>query len=409
MPLDTTACRQGPIEPRGSQVLFAIALLLAASHLAAAEDPASLQAAFHGDFLMGVAINRSVASDAAIHTRFMRRTLEQVRSDTAVVLEQFNSISPENDLKWSMIHPRPGADGFDWGPADAFVDFGVRNNLYIVGHTLVWHNQTPGWVFRGDIPPPTDAGGANERRGRRYYGGPRASRDELLARMREHIHAVVGRYRGKVHAWDVVNEAVAVRGDEVLRNTLWRQIVGDDFIAKAFEYAHEADPDAVLRYNDYDLEEPAKRAKTIQLVKSLLAQGVPVMAIGTQTHISASSPTYEELDRTISELKQLGLPIHITELDVNTAERGQRLTTANLKEDVSSGPLVDEAMHRQATQYASVFKVLRKHQDAIELVTLWGVNDAVSWRANGRPLLFDVDNEPKPAWHSAIEVAETPQ
>ena len=151
----------------------------------------------------------------------------------------------------------------------------------------------------------------------RGYTGPRASRDELLQRMREHIHTVVGRYKGKIKAWDVVNEAIADGGEEVLRNSLWLQIIGPDFIAKAFEYAHEADPEAILRYNDYGLENPAKRQKLIKLIKSLQEQKVPVHAIGSQAHVNVST-TFETMDQALTEMATLGLPIHITELDVNS-------------------------------------------------------------------------------------------
>jgi endo-1,4-beta-xylanase len=374
---------------------------------AAAADDTTLKDTYKDDFLMGVAINRTIATDTAVSADNVDRDLDEVRADTAVVLKHFNSVSPENDLKWALIHPQEGPDGYDWEPADAFVAFGERNNMHIVGHTLVWHSQTPNWVFAGKVPAP--GAGREDSRGRRNrweYTGPRATREELLERMRDHIHAVVGRYKGKIHAWDVVNEAISDEGDEVLRDSLWRQIIGDDFIAKAFEYAHEADPDALLRYNDYSLENPEKRAKLIKLIKSLQEQGVPVMAIGTQAHINTSWPSYEEFDRAITEMKELGLPIHVTELDINAAERGQDTTTADLSADVSGGGLVDQAMARQAEQYANVFKVLKKHKDAVKVVTFWGANDGVSWRANGRPLLFDRENQPKPAFDAVIEVAE---
>lgn len=370
------------------------------------QDTTALKDAYQGDFLIGVAINRTIATDTAVRADNVDRSLDEVRADTSLVLEHFNSISPENDLKWALIHPNEGPHGYHWAPADAFVEFGVRNKMYIVGHTLVWHSQTPNWVFSGDTPPPTRNSNDARRPQRRWeYRGPRASREELLTRMREHIHAVVGRYKGKIQAWDVVNEAISDGGEEVLRNSPWRQIIGDDYIAKAFEYAHEADPDALLRYNDYGLENPAKRVKLIKLIKSLQEQGVPVMAIGTQTHISASSPSYEEMDRAISEMKELGLPIHVTELDVNTAERGQRRNTADLSRDVSGGGLVDRATERQAEQYAHIFKAFLKHKDSIELVTFWGANDDVSWRRNGKPLLFDGENNPKPGFDAVIRVA----
>lgn len=174
--------------------------------------------------------------------------------------------------------------------------------------------------------------------------------------MRDHSHAVVGRSMGTIQAWDVVNEAISDGGEELHRNSLWWQIIGDHFIAKAFEYAHEADPDALLRYNDYGLENPAKRAKIVKLIRSLQEQDVPVMAIGTQAHISATSPSYEEMDRSITEMAALGLPIHMTELDVNTAEGGQQSGSAELSDDVASGDRIDAAMQRQAEQYANVFR-----------------------------------------------------
>ena len=387
------------------------ALLLFSGPSAQAAEP-TIKAAYENDFRVGAAINRTIALGESVQADNVNRTLEQVQSDAALVVQQFNQVSPENDLKWALVHPEEGPDGYNWAPADAFVKFGESHNMYIVGHTLVWHGQTPQWVFRGDVPPPPEdeAEGAGLRRGRRGGGfrGPRASREQLLERMREHIHAVVGRYKGRIHSWDVVNEAISDGGEEVLRDSLWRQIIGDDFIAKAFEYAHQADPDAILRYNDYGLENPAKRAKLIKLITELKAQGVPVMAIGTQTHVSASSPSYEEMDRTLTEMESLGLPIHVTELDVNTAERGQRRNSADIAEnaEAAAGAQIDAAGQRQAEQYADLFRAFIKHKNSVRVVTFWGANDAVSWRANGKPLLFDGDDKPKPAFDAVIKVAE---
>jgi endo-1,4-beta-xylanase len=396
-----------------------------ASHAPASRP--TLKSAFKDHFLVGAAINRSIATGAA-----GRRGKELVDKDIALVKEQFNQISPENDLKWQLIHPREGADGYNFEPADAFVEFGQKNNMYLVGHTLVWHSQTPNWVFAGSNPPPGDGDAAKKaddgapaadaqppaRRGGRGFGGgfgggfgrgftgPRASRDELLARMREHIHTVVGRYKGKIKAWDVVNEAIADGGDEVLRNSLWRQIIGDDFIAKAFEYAHEADPDAILRYNDYGLENPAKRRKLIKLIKSLQEQKVPVHAIGSQAHVNVST-TFETMDQALTEMATLGLPIHITELDVNTAARGQRGTGADIaaNADATKGGVVSDADKRLADAYAGIFRAFVKHRDNVKVVTFWGANDAVSWRRFGTPLLFDGDNKPKPAFEAVIRTA----
>jgi len=391
-----------------SRITLFTALLLASAATVRSPESTTLKGAYKGDFYVGVAISRTIALGQAGQVNNAKRTKEEVEKDTAVVKEQFNQISPENDLKWALVQPREGSDGYDFAPADAYVNFGVNNNMYIVGHTLVWHRQTPDWVFAGTNPPPA-AGEAPRRRtgGFGDYTGPRASREELLQRMRDHIHTVVGRYKGKVKVWDVVNEAVADGGTNLLRDSLWLQIVGPDFIAKAFEYAHEADPDAVLRYNDYGLESSGKRQRFIALVKSLREQHVPVMAIGTQTHVSVSSPSFEAIDAELTDLETLGLPIHVTELDVNGARGGQHDTSAEVANNAAAtqGGLVDDSNQRLADQYATLFRAFLKHRNSVKVVTIWGVNDEVSWRPNGRPLLFDPNDQPKPAFNAVI--AET--
>lgn len=378
-----------------------------------AADTAALKEVFKNHFYVGTAISRAIATGTA----GFRRSPEQVAKDIAEVKEQFNQISPENDLKWALIQPREGAAGYDFGPADAYVNFGLSNNLYLVGHTLVWHSQTPQWVFAGTNPPPLGAGaGADPNapgtnrfgRGRFGFGpytGPRASREELLQRMRDHIHTVVGRYKGKIKVWDVVNEAVADGGTNVLRKSLWLEIIGPDFIAKAFQYAHEADPDAILRYNDYGLENPAKRRKLITLIRSLQQEHVPVMAIGSQAHLNVGI-SFETMDQALTELETLGLPIHITELDVNSAQGGQRGTGADIGSNAATtqGGLVSDADRKLADAYAGLFRAFLKH-DTIKVVTFWGPNDANSWRANGKPLLFDINAQPKPAFDAVIAEA----
>lgn len=407
--------------------LLTAALLAIAATAQSADAPVSLKDAYKAHFRIGVAINRSIATGTG-----GRRTLELVNKDIALTKEQFNQISPENDLKWQLVHPREGEDGYDFGGADAFVNFGVSNNMYVVGHTLVWHSQTPNWVFAGTNPPPTvtntapnavattNAAATNApgrgRFGRGFGGGfarggftgPRASREELLRRMRDHIHTVVGRYKGKIKAWDVVNEAIADgEGTNILRNSLWLQIIGRDYIAKAFQYAHEADPQAILRYNDYGLENPAKRQKLLTLIKSLQEQKVPVGAIGSQAHLNVSM-TFEAMDQALTEMETLGLPIHITELDVNSAVGGQRNTGADVSANASTtqGGLVDDANRRLAEAYAGLFRAFLKHHNSVKMVTFWGANDAVSWRAQGRPLLFDGNDQPKPAFDAVITEAK---
>jgi endo-1,4-beta-xylanase len=243
------------------------------------------------------------------------------------------------------------------------------------------------------------------------YSGPRASRDELLQRMREHIHTVVRRYKGQIKVWDVVNEALADSSQtNLLRNSLWLEIIGPDFIARAFEYAHEADPNAILRYNDYGLENPVKRKKLITLIRSLQQQKVPLHAIGSQTHVNVST-SFETIDEELSELATLGLPIHITELDVNSAQAGQRGFGADVANNASSteGGLVTDADKKLAEAYAGIFRAFVKHRDAVKMVTFWGVNDAVSWRSNGKPLLFDGNEQPKPAFDAVIRAASRGQ
>jgi endo-1,4-beta-xylanase len=421
----------GPRHVKLSVSVAWLALLLAVGATAQPADLATLKDAFKDHFYVGTAINRSVATGVPIQNPFFSRSAEQLAKDLDLIKQQFNQVSPENDLKWALIHPREGTNGYNFAPADAFVNFGLGNHMYLVGHTLVWHAQTPRWVFQGTNAPPgetngpsaaaaatSNPAGTNETDGGRSgfgrgfgglaFTGPRASREELLQRMRDHIHTVVGRYKGKIKAWDVVNEAIADSGTNLLRNSLWLQIIGPDFIARAFEYAHEADPEAILRYNDYGLEKPDKRHKLIALFKSLQEQHVPVMAIGSQAHVSVSSPSFEEEDQTLTELETLGLPIHITELDVNSAEAGQRNTGAEVANNAANtqGGLVEDADRRQAEAYAGLFRAFLKHPTSVKMVTFWGPNDALSWRSRGRPLLFDGNDQRKTAFDAVIAEAK---
>jgi endo-1,4-beta-xylanase len=407
-------------------IRWLITTFLAGGVTASAADTPTLKTAFKDSFLVGTAVNRTVVTGAGF-----RRSPEQVSQDISLVKEQFNQVVAENDMKWALIHPRPGLDGYDFAPADAFVNFGLSNNMQLAGHTLVWHSQTPNWVFAGTNPPPvagtptgsaanTNAPGTNRfgagRVGRGFgggggpYNGPRASREELLQRMHDHIHTVVGRYKGKIKVWDVVNEALSDGGTNVLRNSLWQEIIGPDFIAKAFEYAHEADPDAILRYNDYSLENPAKRRKLITLIKSLQAQKVPVHAIGSQAHVNVST-TFEAMDQALTEIATLGLPIHITELDVNSASGGQRGFGADIADNAAAtqGGLVSDADRKLAEAYAGLFRAFLKHDKAVKIVTFWGPNDANSWRASGKPLLFDGNSRAKPAFEAVMRAAAEAQ
>lgn len=358
--------------------------LMVAGAAAAAHAPTSLKAAYKGDFVIGAAINAA------------QITGQDARGD-AIITSQFNSISPENALKWLLIHPQPNK--YDFTLADQYVDFGIRHHMYIVGHNLVWHHQVPDWVFHDDK-------------------GNLLTRDALLERLRDHIHTVVGRYKGKIQSWDVVNEAL--NEDGTMRPSLWQKIIGDDYIEKAFEYAHEADPQALLTYNDFNLEKEAKRNGAIALIKKLQAKGIPVALIGLQNHDSLTWPTADEEDATISAFEALGVKVAISELDVNVLPNGGNQPTADVSLSVKQSKdldpykdgLPDAVQQQLAARYADLFRVFLKHRGAIARVTFWNVSDGDSWLNDwpvaGRknyPLLFDRNGQPKPAFDAVIRVA----
>ncbi|MGB9148301.1 MAG: endo-1,4-beta-xylanase [Acidobacteriaceae bacterium] len=351
---------------------------------AMAQQSPSLKQAYKGDFYIGAAINTAEITG-------------QETIGDAIVEQQFNSISPENALKWENIHPEPGK--YDFTLADQYVAFCRKHHMWIVGHNLVWHNQVPAWVFRDDH-------------------GHLLTRDALLARMKDHIFTVVGRYKGKIQSWDVVNEAL--NEDGTLRQSLWYKIIGPDYIAKAFEYAHEADPKAQLTYNDYNLENEPKREGAIRLVKQLQAEGVPIDCVGLQNHDNLTWPTPTQEDATISAFAALGVKVSISELDIDVLPPATRQQTADVSVKIAQNPklnpwpdgLPDAIQQQLAQRYAELFRVFLKHKGEISRVTFWGVTDGDSWKNNwpvpGRtdyPLLFDRQGQPKPAFHAVLRVA----
>jgi len=351
---------------------------------AAASYEPTLKDAYKGDFVIGAAMD---AGDIT----------GQNQRDDAIIETQFNSISPENVLKWEIVHPQPGSYNFDL--ADKYVAFGLEQHMWIHGHTLVWHNQVPAWVFRDDK-------------------GNLVDRDTLLARMHDHILTVVGRYKGKIQSWDVVNEAL--NEDGTLRQSLWYKIIGPDYIEKAFAYAHEADSQAQLVYNDYNLENEPKRSGAIALIKKLKAEGIPIGCVGLQGHESLTWPTPEQEDATIAGFAALGVKVAISELDVDVLPSSGTQPTADvsvhIQQNAALNPYVnglpDSVAQQQAAHYVDLFRVFLKHRDTVERVTFWGVTDATSWRndfpVRGRtnyPLLFDRSEQPKPAFDAIIRVA----
>ena len=364
--------------------LFVSALFLSnLAVMAQAPAPTTLKDAFHGAFVVGAAINVD------------QITGKDARGD-AIVVGQFNSISPENVMKWEVIHPRP--DAYDFTLADKYVEFGLKNHMFIVGHNLCWHSQTPDWVFKDE------------------KGNP-LTREALLQRLHDHIQTVVGRYKGKIDSWDVVNEAL--NEDGTLRQSLWMKTIGEDYIVKAFQFAHEADPKAQLNYNDYNLETPAKRKGAVALVKRLQAAGVPIAVVGDQAHLHLDSPSAEDEEATVTDLAAAGVKVAITELDIDVLPSAWGQTadvSLKLRENPKLNPypngLPDDVQQLLKKRYADLFAVYWKHRDVINRVTFWGVTDGNSWLNNwpvfGRtsyPLLFDRDGKPKPAFTAVLKTA----
>jgi len=346
------------------------------------EVSTSLKEVFNEKFLFGTALN----SD-----QYTGKDTKAVK----IIRQHFNSVVAENCMKLEELQPEEGEFRFD--NADKFVDFGLENNMFIIGHTLIWHSQAPAWFFVD-------------------HKGNDVSREVLIERMRNHITTVVGRYKGKVKGWDVVNEAI--EDDGSWRKSKFYQIIGEEYIRLAFEFANQADPNAELYYNDYSMAHEGKRIGTIGMVKSLQQQGIKIDGIGMQGHLSMDFPTVEAFEKSIVAFSNLGVQVMITELDlsvlprpnanvgadiVNTSEYEQKLNpyTEGLPGEVKSA---------WEERYYEFFKLFIKHHDKISRVTLWGLTDADSWKNNwpvkGRidyPLLFDRDYEPKPIVQRIIE------
>jgi endo-1,4-beta-xylanase len=310
--------------------------------------------------------------------------------DTALIIRQFNSVTPENAMKMGPIHPQENR--YNWKDADAIVDFATTHGMRIRGHNLCWHEQTPRWLFVDSA-------------------GDTVSKEVLLKRLKDHISTVVSRYKGRIYAWDVVNEAVADENSDdtakILRNSAWYRICGEDFIAKAFEYAHAADPQAELFYNDYNTERPDKRERVYRLLRRLVAAGVPITGVGIQAHWSVFEPTTSDLRATIARFASLGLKVQVTELDISIYpwEKNSRARRPGESDDYTP-----ELRQRQAEQYKNVFSVFREYKGVITGVTFWNVTDRHTWLDNypvpGRknyPLLFDTAGQPKKAWWGVVD------
>ncbi|MDA9026452.1 endo-1,4-beta-xylanase [Flavobacteriaceae bacterium] len=311
-----------------------------------------------------------------------------------IVTSEFNSITPENSLKWMFLQPFPNK--FNFGAADKYVELGIKNNMHIVGHALVWHNQL------ADFMKTT------------------GSRSEFKKHVENHINTVVSRYKGKIDAWDVVNEAFNENGS--LRPSVFKKQMGDNYIEDVFKLAETADPDANLIYNDYNLYKPAKRAGVLKMVKKLQENGTKINAIGVQAHWRLNSPSLKEIEQIILDISDLGVEVMFTELDVTVLPNPWELVGAEVTQNFSKfegDPKMDpypkalpKSVEKQlAKRYEDIFKLFIKHQDKISRVTFWGVMDKHSWLNDwpikGRtnyPLLFDRNYQPKKAYNKLINL-----
>lgn len=344
----------------------ALTMLLGAAALqAAGQEPPSLAKAYEGRLKIGAAVEPSQLASA----------------EAPLLAAHFNSIVAENVMKPADIQPKEGA--YNFAPADKLVAYAHGQGMAMRGHTLLWHLRTPEWMW-------TDS------------DGKPATRALVLARLKSHIETVVGRYKGAVYAWDVVNEVIDDKQPNCLRKDKWFAAVGDDYIEQAFRYAHAADPKARLYINDYSTEEPAKRQCLERVVKGLLARGVPVHGVGHQMHVSVFGPSVEAIDESLSTFARLGLENQVTELDVSLY-RHQAKSLSDSEQKLQQ---------LQGERYAALMKVFLAHPE-LRAVTLWGISDSHTWLNHGEyegrhdaPLPFDRQQRPKPAYTGMLNAAK---
>jgi endo-1,4-beta-xylanase len=360
--------------------LIACAMLAAFAHGQANGDakPATaatpsvwLKDAFAGKFLIGTA--------GDVPKGFSDAELANIKGN-------YNVITPDNCMKPQSVHP--SEDTYNWATADAMVQWCQDNNIKVWGHTLCWHAQTPNWFFQG-----TD--------------GEPITREQAMERLANHIVAEVGRYKGRVLGWDVVNEALNDAGSgetENLRNSNWYKAIGPDYLTLAFKWAHQADPQAQLYYNDYNLEQgtvqnTGKHASSMLLLKRLLKEGAPINGVGIEGHWNLGT-SIPDIEKAIADYGSLGLKVCISEMDVAISGANN----AALNAGGAGGPVSPELLAQQAQVYAKLFDVLNRHANTISRVTFWGINDRRSWRSSQSPLLFDAQMQPKPAYQAILDV-----
>jgi endo-1,4-beta-xylanase len=374
----------------------------------------TLKEAYAGKFLIGTANDLTSISEA----------------ESANIKMQYDIVTPENCMKPQPIHP--SEDTYNFVTSDAMVDWCQKNGLKVWGHTLAWHSQSGPWFFQEknpatgeaakpatqpSTPPatsPATASDPNSPRpnmagfGGRGNTGPQASREVVLERLKNHIMTVVGRYKGRIYGWDVFNESIADGGDgttENLRNFSWYKAAGPDVLPLAFKWAHEADPNAKLYYNDYNIEQGAvenkgKHASSMLLLRRLLAEGAPITGVGIQGHWHLDT-NLADVEKAIENYASLGLKVSITELDVTAT--GDNSGAFGVRQGDRTIPA--ENYQKQAEVYKKLFEIFMRHSNVIERVTFWGISDARSWRRGQDALLFDGQLNPKPAFKAVIDAS----
>ena len=364
----------------------------------------SLKEAYAGKFLIGCADDLRANSDAY----------------QASIRTQYDIVTPENCMKPQPLHPTEGKYNFE--TADAMVEWCKQNDVMVWGHTLVWHSQTAPWFFQAENPEVEEEPARRPRMNwdpdaprptmaemwRKSIKGEMASREVALERLEKHIKTVVGRYKGTAIGWDVVNESIADGGDgstENLRDFSWYTVVGPDVLNLAFKWAHEADPDAQLYYNDYNIEQGAventgKHASSMLLLKRLIKEGAPITGVGIQGHWHLDT-NLDDVEKAIENYASLGLRVSITELDVTAT--GDNSGAFGVRQGDKEIP--EENYQKQAEVYKALFEIFNRHADVIDRVTFWGLSDSRSWRWGQDALLFDKDLNPKPAYKAVIDVS----
>ncbi len=355
--------------------LFVFAISSVSCQTSRKNKDIGLKDALKGKFLIGVAMN----SDQI--------TGKDTLADK-LIIKHFNSIVTENCMKSGSLQPKEGE--FNFTLSDQFVKFGEQHKMYIVGHCLIWHSQTPRWFFVDDK-------------------GNTVTKEVLIERMRKHITTVVSRYKGRVNCWDVVNEAI--NDDGTWRNSPFYKIIGKGFIKLAFQFAHEADPKADLDYNDYSMYREGRRNAVVNMIKELKADGVKITAIGMQGHLGIDNLPIAELEKSIDAFAAQGVKVMFTELDINAlptpGNRGGADVSLNIQFNTKINPYPNGLPDSIATilhnRYADLFRMFLKHKGQISRVNMWGLTDGQSWLngwpVRGRtnyPLLFDRDYKPKP-------------